>query len=138
MPETGSILLLTSGPLLWMLGGAVWKPWRRFVWPAVVGAVLAATGHPWAPVALVAASLAAVNHLGYGDRTPWWGRALVFASYGLPSGWLLWWGPLVLAPLLAALLLLLMWASRRVNAVQWKIWEAAAGLLQAASIIVVS
>ena len=76
-----------------------------------------------------------MNTLPYGGRTPWWARVLVFTSYALPSLAIsldLWW----LRMAVCALMLILWFAlSRLVNALSHKLWEAQAGLCQAATVI---
>lgn len=134
MPEWASITLLALGPLLWMIGGTWWKPARRFVWPAVAGGLLVATGSGWWALATTA-GLVGVNCLPYGDKTSWGQRAATFTGYALPGLFVggLWW---VTVPLACIGLTLYMLLSRRVNAVTWKTWEALAGLLQAMSLVI--
>ncbi len=133
MTEPTIMLLVVSGTGLWMLGGYRWTGWRRFVWPAVAAGLLAAGGILWVKALVIGGLLAGANALPYGDRTPWGLRVLVFASYALPS-WLVavvWWMPLVTALPLTGLMV----ASRRSPLVTWKLWEGAAGFLQAATLV---
>src|SRR3990167_9932980 len=93
MTEPAMIVLLTSGPLCWLIGGIWWKPARRFLWPLVVGVGLSLTVPTLSLLACVG-SLMLVNSLPYGDRTPWWGRTLVFQALMIPALWIsphFWW-----------------------------------------------
>lgn len=134
MTEPTIMLLLVSGPGGWMLGGYRWKGWRRIVWPTLAAGLLAVSGIFWLKAVAIGGLLAFANTLPYGDRTPWALRAGVFAAYALPS-WLLtilWWPPLVLAGVLT----LLMAATRWKPYLTWKLWEGAAGFLQAATLVI--
>ena len=133
------ILLLLSSVFCWMAGGAGWSPfgkgWRRFVWPVIATSILLFSGIVWWKALLVCSGLIVVNTLPYGDRTTWLWRPFVFASYALPAGVLAWQTLLVSLPLSVIMLTLLFVLSRKINWVTWKVWEAQAGLLQAASMI---
>jgi hypothetical protein len=84
---------------------------------------------------LVGGGLILVNTLPYGDRTPWLWRPVVFASYVLPAGILAWQTLLVSLPVTVIGLVVLFMLSRTVTWMTWKVWEAQAGLLQAAALI---
>ena len=133
MTEWRMIVLLGCGPILWMIGGT-WKKWaRRFLWPAAVFFMLPYI-HYWTPLQ-VPGTLIITCSLPYGDRTPWWLKVLVFAGLGAHVIWLdpifgLWW---TLGTSIA--LTALAYLSKRFNRVTWKVWEASAGILQAAGII---
>lgn len=135
------MVILGSGPILWLLGGyGAWpfrKGWRRYIWPLIVTGILACS-IPWPIAALVGATTWFVNTLPYGDRTPWPVKLLVFASYGLPGIWLDTPFSLFYSLGMAIVLGGVMWLSQRYNRVTFKLWESLAGLLQAAGIILAS
>lgn len=135
MTEIHVMALLGAGPIMWMLGGYKWKWIRRFVWPIIVGCILAYTGlYVWRAI-VVAGAMMLVNSMPYGDRTPWVIRATVFTFYGAPACIInahAAWFVLILSPIM---LVLWMFLSRKYNYITWKTWEATAGLLQASSVI---
>ena len=138
MTEWRMIVLLTTGPLLWMVGGSgAWpfhKGWRRFVWPVI--AVITLIGYnSWWQVLGVAGTMIGANCAPYGDRTPWWLKCLVFTSLGAHVIFLdpifgLWWA--LGTGIICSCLMLL---SKRFDRFTWKIVEATFGFLQAAGII---
>ena len=134
MPEYKMIILLTLGPFLWCVGGTWWKPARRFVWPVLAGLMLFGSASWWQALGFVAA-LVLANVLPYGDRTPWRIKVIVFFALGAhvidldPIFGLFW--ALGTAITLATLMLL----SRTYSRVTHKVWEASAGFLQAAGIV---
>jgi len=108
------------------------------VHPMVVFLVLLAAGIPKSSAIIASLGVLVTVHLGYGDRTPWPLKMLVFASYAVPA-WAIsrtgWW---VMPLLCAGLLTLWMAISRRWNPFAHKLFEALAGLLQATSLVVAS
>lgn len=134
MSEPSMIVLLTLGPLLWMIGGTFWKPARRFVWPVI--AVITLIGYnSWWVVLGVVGTMIGANCLPYGDKTPWWLKVLVFAGLGAHVIWLdpifgLWWAAGTSIALSCLMLL-----SHKHQRVTHKVWEGMAGFLQAAGII---
>lgn len=134
MTELQIILMLPLGLLLWMLGGKYWKGFRRFVWPVLAAGILLWSGLSLLTSALILLALLAVNSLPYGDRTPWAVRVLVFGALALPVLVITlkaWWALLVMGVLLSLLFL----ASRKINWVTFKVWEGAAGFLQAVVLV---
>ena len=126
MTEWKIILLLTAGPLLWMLGGTIWKGWRRYVWPAGAGLLVHSI---WVVPAMIL-----VNSLPYGDRTPAWLKAIVFlaiASIGLVINTHSW--PVVLAG--GLLICGAFVATQKLSWFTHKVFEATCGLVQAVVII---
>lgn len=83
--ELLGIAAITLSPLLYMLGGYHWKWMRRFLLPAVLGAILLLTGAIWWEVLIFAIAQAITFTLPYGERTPYWLKALVGCSFALPS-----------------------------------------------------
>ena len=126
MSEWKIILLLTAGPLLWALGGTIWKGWRRFVWPAVAGLL---TSSIWVVPAMILS-----NILPYGDRTPGWLKAIVFlaiSSIGIVINLNSW-------PVTLAGWLLICGAFMATKKLFWfthKIFEAVCGFVQAVAVI---
>lgn len=135
MPEWKVLVLLALGPTLWMAGGYKWRWWRRAAWPLVAVGVLWGAA-PWWRVGVSAIALYGTTTLPYGERTPWWLRCLVFSSYALPGAVFSLPTALICAGVGAILLSMVMWASHRFNRVTWKIWEALAGLFQAATLLI--
>lgn len=134
MTEPNIILLITAGTLLWPLGGYRWKGWRRFVWP--VCCALSAYFSGTAILRLLAMTLTVfvATVLPYGDRTPWPVKILVFGTFALPAVVIdpsLWWFPVITATVLGVY----MYLSRKYNWVAHKVWEACAGFLQAALMV---
>ena len=128
------IVLMTSGPLLWMIGGTYWKGARRFVWPVLAGLMLFGSASWWEAL-LVVAVLVGANCAPYGDRTPWWLKVIVFAGLGAHVIWLDTIFGIFWALGTGISLSLLMLLSRTYSRVTWKIWEGFSGFLQAAGII---
>ena len=128
--------LLAAGPALWMLGGYHWKGWRRGVWPGLVAGLLLVAEVSIGRSVLTAMAIAGVNCLGYGDKTSWLERLGVFALLAAPTVILDWPTALIGSVVLAGLLTALFAVTRWQNAVTWKIWEAGAGFLQAAVLVV--
>ncbi len=126
MDEPKIMFLIVAGVACWMLGGYRWKWLRRYVWPLCAGVFVLVAGVEWWRALLVGVSFGVVNALPYGDRTP-------FLSYGLPVWWIeiYWWSTVVFG----ATLPVLMFASQKFDRVSWKLWEASAGLLQAAVVV---
>lgn len=85
--------LMAASASLFAIGGTGWKPARRFGIPLMLLATAYCLHIPWLKCLLMALSLCFSLHLGYGDRTKYWMKALVFTGYGLPFlfiGWT-WW-----------------------------------------------
>jgi len=134
MSEPSMIVLLTLGPMLWMIGGTFWKPARRFVWPVIAGITLVGLVSWWVWAGVVATMIGTAC-LPYGERTPWWLKNMVFASLGAHVIWLdpifgLWWA-LGMGIIGSCLMLL----SKRFNRFTWKVVESIFGLSQAVGII---
>lgn len=133
------VVLLGSGPVLWMIGGLFWKAARRFVWPLEVLVILCMSNNDnkvWYKYTLAALAMIGVNGLAYGDNTEPWLRIVVFASYIVPAFIINKQAGIIMAFPTGLVLVLLMRMSLAHNEFTWKIWEASAGLIQAASILV--
>ena len=105
-----------------------WKGWRRFILPLVYfGSVI--IYHVWWIAALVALIAFGAYTLPYGDRTPWWSKALVGCGYALislPLGLSVWNG------ITAVGFILLFWLSNvklTAKTFTWTICEGLFGLL---------
>ena len=108
--EVLQMVCLGAGGGLFMLGGFRWKPWRRFVLPAVLGLAAWNAGYPPHLCSLMTYLLTRAFHYGYGDTTPWLLRFLVGVEYAvatLPLG-LTWW-QLILPPAWILLFTLSRW-----------------------------
>jgi hypothetical protein len=90
--ELWMVLLPAAGWFLFALGGTQisetikGKKWfRRFVFPAVLGGSVLLAGFTWWQALAVFAISCLMLHLGYGERTRWAVKFLVFLGYGLIS-----------------------------------------------------
>src|SRR3990167_502338 len=95
MSELKMILLITAGSFFWMAGGTWRKYFRRFVWPLLALITTWGLTSNWLVIGM-GLTLIGTCSLGYGDRTPWWLKVLVFTSLGAHVIWLdpifgLWW-----------------------------------------------
>ena len=130
--------LLVLGPLCWLLGGYRWKWVRKYVWAGIAGICVWLSSISLLTALGVALAVGVTSSLPYGDRTPGFLRPLVFASYGLPAVAI---APsvasAVLFPLVSGgLLIALFMASRRWNFITFKLWEGAAGFIQASTLVI--
>jgi len=129
MTEWLAILAMGGGAVLFAIGGTGWKPARRFLLPILLGFIVSISGFLWWQAIIYAFGLCIALHLGYGERTPYWLKALVFFGYSVPSlvlGLTIW---QIITP--AVLFILFVLSNRRLTAkeVPWKTWEAFAGFL---------
>lgn len=125
-------------PICYMIGGTGFKWVRRFVLPLILGVsalILSENLFRGLGVWLLATG---AFHLGYGENTPVFMRALTLLAHGL-----------CLVPLIVGLNAILMfipplafgggyWLSRKFNFVTWKVIEAIAGGSIACSLVVMS
>ena len=127
IPGISAILFSFGGTQISQtLKGQKWV--RRFLLPSFFLLMTLIAGFEWWQGLLVFLISCVSFHLGYGDRTPWWMKILVFLSYGLislPVGISFW--NLILV-LLAPILMILS-RSRLGGIVVWKIVEASWGFL---------
>lgn len=123
-----------SGTMLFPLGGTGFKWARRFVLPAILGLLAFFNGFVWWSCIAYAVAQAVTLCLPYGERTPYWIKALVFTSYALPSflfGFCVWQIFLVLGCF--GLFALSNW-DKSASSFPWKICEAGMGFLLGATI----
>lgn len=128
------IVCMTSGVLLFALGGWKWKWMRRFLLPGILGIMAFISGFPVILCVAYAVAQAITLCLPYGERTPYWIKALVFTSYALPSflfGFCVWQIFLVLGCF--GLFALSNW-DKSASSFPWKICEAGMGFLLGATI----
>ena len=83
--EIVSIICMGSGVILFALGGTGFKWARRFLLPAVLSGMALLSGFAWQACLGYAFAQSVTLSLPYGERTPYWLKAVVFASYALPS-----------------------------------------------------
>ncbi len=76
---------MTSGGLLFSLGGTGFKYLRRFVLPALLGGLALWAGIEWWRCAAMASLMIGAFCLPYGERTPYWAKFLVGCSFVLPT-----------------------------------------------------
>ena len=129
MTETLLFLIVTSHVALWRVGGMGWKWARRILLPVLTAVFLFLLGIPWHLSLLTAVAESVTLHLGYGEGSPLWKRALISSSFGFPALVLYpyaWWAPLITLSHFG------LWyaASRRWNFVWWGLCEMMAGFSQ--------
>ena len=137
MTEPIIISLVSSGVILWMLGGTYHKSFRRHLWP-VVALGLLLLGHVlWWRALLTALAMVGVNTVGYGDASAWWKRVIIFTAITIPCLLI---NPLVwpVVPISGALATGFFYATRKYAFVSWKLWEGGMGFLQAATLVMAS
>jgi hypothetical protein len=85
MNEWLMIACMGFGGVLFAAGGTGYKWLRRFVLPILLGGIAVFSGILWYLCLGYALTQAITLCLPYGERTPYWLKALVFISYALPS-----------------------------------------------------
>jgi hypothetical protein len=98
--EWMQILVMASCGALFAIGGTGWKPARRYGIPVLLLVIALISGVLWWKSVLMALSLVIALSLGYGDKTAYWLKAIVFATYGLSFLWIGWSLWVVLTPVL--------------------------------------
>ena len=130
------IICMGTGVILFPLGGTGFKWARRFVLPVILGVVALLGGFAWYLCLGYAVAQAVTLCLPYGERTPYWLKAVVFASYALPSllfGFTIW--QIFLALGCFALFALSNW-DKTAKSFPWKIVEGFYGMLLGVTIAV--
>lgn len=127
MTEYLQILTVTLSASLWALGGTCWKPWRRYVLPAILCAITLYSGvEPWKS-GLMAVLLAGTASMGYGDGRTWLQRFCVGCTYSiatLPLGFTVW---QIITPIV---FISTFWLSKReAEGFTWKICELLTGAM---------
>ena len=128
------IACMGAGVVLFPLGGTGFKWARRFVLPMVLGLLAWANGFPVWACAVFIVGQAFTLCLPYGERTPYWLKAFVFASYAMPSmcfGFTVW--QIFLAAGCFGLFVLSNW-DKTASSFRWKVCEGAYGFLLGATI----
>lgn len=122
--------------ILFALGGTQisdkikgWKGWRRFILPIIYfGFCLWTEVFIWQSILVMGIAIG-VYTLGYGEKTPWWRKALVGLGYGLvsiPIG-LSWWNLITAVGFIV--LFILSNTKLTASIVVWKVAEGMFGLL---------
>lgn len=84
-PEWYMIMAMGFGGVLFAVGGTGPKYARRYIMPFALGIVLYFAGFElWRCLAFWA-TFTGVLHLGYGEKLPYWRKAVTFIAYVLPS-----------------------------------------------------
>jgi hypothetical protein len=85
MTESLILTILIGTPLLYSIGGMVWKPARRFGIPFLF-LVVALLAHllTW-QIGLMCLALCVALHLGYGDHSNWFMRIVYALAITAPS-----------------------------------------------------
>lgn len=133
------VLFAAGGTHIEKLGGQKWI--RRILLPVFVGiasyyaSLKSEKGKlkPWQLLSFVILSI--FLHMGYGERTPYWKKLLIFTGYSASSlliGWS-WW--VVITPVVLFLMFLGSNWKPLATTFFWKSWEFLAGVLIANSFI---
>ena len=134
MTEPMIMILLSAGPICWMIGGYRWKFIRREIWPIIAGIVCLVSGIEWWRCIALAAAMDATNRLPYGEYSHPITRLTVFCVH--PSPALIInvnvWPVLIVGGIVSSALFL---ASRKVNWITHKIWEGFSGFLQSSALV---
>ena len=135
--ELVQIAALTSGGVCFSLGGMRGGRFvRRYALPlALSGCAWLLTGFwSWRLVAF-ALALSFALHLGYGERTPYWRKFLVFCLYAASTlffGFTIW---QIITPVIMMLLFIASNAMKFATEFRWKVVEFIWGVLIAATLI---
>lgn len=83
MMALGGILFAAGGTHIPKIGGQKWL--RRFVLPIALGTIAYWAGIEYWRCIGMAVGLCIGFHLPYGERTPYWGKALTASMFTLPT-----------------------------------------------------
>lgn len=128
------ILSMTLGGSLFAIGGTGWKPARRFILTGILGVIAYFSGFPVLSCVLYSITQTVTFTLPYGERTPYWGKALVFISYAIPSmilGFTIW---QIITPVVCFLLFVLSNHKLTRKHFPWKVCEFIMGSLVAVTV----
>ena len=140
------ILMMTSGVLLWTLGGTLWKGYRRIIFPITIFLFLLLYGLSWWQCLFSSGLLYGCSSLGYGTNSRWWlphkdingwhsSKLITAISYNFPAliiGYT-WW--FIVMPIT---FLSIFWASNNKSLEKdfvWKVCEGWTGLMVTVTII---
>lgn len=93
MNEWMMILEMALGGTLFAIGGTGFKWARRFVLPVALGLIAFFSDIEWWRDLGMTIGLIVAFHLPYGERTPYWGKAITAMCFTLPTlffGFSLW------------------------------------------------
>lgn len=126
-------LFAAGGTHIEGVGGQKWL--RRYLLPAGL-AIIALLSHVlWWQCLGLATTLMVVLSLGYGSKTPYWVKSLVFLCYGLAFLWIGWsWWVVITGPLCLALFVFSNLRLTR-GSFHWRICEGGMGFLLSAGFI---
>jgi hypothetical protein len=128
MSEYLMIFIMALSGSLFAIGGTGFKWARRYVLPACLG-LIGAFYAPWWAGLGYAVCLCAVLCMGYGERTPYWLKAIIFSGYGAVGLWFGWSWWVVITPVVLFTLFVLSNWKPTANTIFWKAWEFIAGVL---------
>lgn len=126
-------LFAAGGTHIKGIGGQKWI--RRFGIPVFLFVITRALDVYLFGSIAMALTLCIALHMGYGERTPYWRKALVFAGYGLPFlfiGWS-WW--IVIMPIVCLVMFRLSNWKPMATTFYWKCVEFLYGTLIAVTLI---
>jgi hypothetical protein len=123
------IALMVLGVACFSIGGTGYRFVRFAIMPLLMGLIAYFSAIPLWRDLLFACSLGVVLTLGYGEKIPYWRKALTFSGYSLATLWLgfSWWQ--VLSPPLILLIFFLSNWKVTSSIFRWKICEASFGFL---------
>lgn len=85
MTEPLILVLLIGIPLLYSLGGMIWKGFRRYGIPLLIAGVMIVSGNvAWKTVLAVVLTCGAL-HLGYGESSNWLKKILYAVAISIPT-----------------------------------------------------
>jgi len=88
MVEWLQILCMVIGGACFAIGGTGPKWVRRYVMPVLLAAIAVFAGDkPWQALCMALCLVVSLS-MGYGERTPFWRKVLVFCSYFASTMWL--------------------------------------------------
>lgn len=134
MSEYWMIWCMTAGGALFALGGTGYKWARRYVLPVAIALPMAFIAHIW-PILAYTLFLSIALHMGYGDRSNYFKRFVIFCGYSFPCLFLgfSWW--ILATPVLCLVLFALSNSQRTERMFFWKFIELTYGVLIAVTLI---
>lgn len=128
-PEWLMIACIVTGTAAFAVGGTGYRFVRFAVMPLILGLICYASHIVWWRDLLMAISLGGMLTLGYGEKAPYWRKALVFSGYSVATFWIgfTWW-QLISPPLILLVFFLSNWKPTSKIFV-WKICECIMGFL---------
>jgi hypothetical protein len=125
--ELLQIIAIGTSVILFMLGGYKWKWLRRYLLPFTLGVISVLGGYNVLKASLMTICLSISLHLPYGEKTPYWIKALTFIAIFGSTLWLGFTYWQIIGAVLALVLFKISNTKWGENIVFWKAWEAITG-----------